>query len=165
MDFKLVAGAFGMVFGFMISWGRFTDPDEIRQMLLLEDLYLWKMFALAVTVAFVGSRLVRGSRAWLAREPVGWVTVRPERRHVTGSVVFGLGWAVAASCPAPIAAQLAQGVWWSVFTFAGVGAGVLLYLHREATAGAGAIEAGPDSPAERTEPATVGVSVAAPPAA
>ena len=165
MRFKLVAGAFGLVFGFMISWGHFTDPDEIRQMLLLEDLYLWKMFVLAVAVAFVGSRLVRGSRAWLAGEPVSWVTARPRRRHVAGAVIFGLGWAVAASCPAPIAAQLAQGVWWSVFTFAGVGAGVLLYLRTQAATAAGVIDVGPDSPAGRTEPAMAGLSVAASPPA
>lgn len=153
MRFKLVACAFGTLFGFMISWGHFTDPDEIRQMLLLEDLYLWKMFAMAVAVAFVGSRLVRGSRAWLVGQPVSWLTARPQRRHATGAGIFGLGWAVAASCPAPIAAQLAQGVWWSVFTVAGVGAGVLVYLRRQTTAQAAQTDAGPDTPAELTAPA------------
>ena len=161
MRVKLVALAFGALFGFMISWGHFTDPDEIRQMLLLEDLYLWKMFILAVAVAFVGSRVVRGSRAWLVRERVGWTTVRPQRRHLTGAAIFGVGWAVAASCPAPIAAQLVQGVWWSVFTFAGVAAGVLLYLRRQ-PAGSAAVDAGPDTPAEEAAAPTVGVPVAAP---
>ena len=148
MRVKLVACAFGAVFGFMISWGHFTDPDEIRQMLLLEDLYLWKMFALAVAVGFVGSRLVRGSRAWVVGERVSWTTSRPQRRHVTGAAIFGLGWAVAASCPAPIAAQLTQGVWWSVFAFAGVAAGVLLYLRRQEAAPGAETDAGPDTPAE-----------------
>lgn len=147
MRVKLVACAFGAVFGFMISWGHFTDPDEIRQMLLLEDLYLWKMFALAVAVGFVGSRLVRGSRAWVVGERVSWATSRPQRRHVTGAAIFGLGWAVATSCPAPIAAQLTQGMWWSVFAFAGVAAGVLLYLRRQEAAPGAETDAGPDTPA------------------
>ena len=31
-----------------------------------------------------------------------------ERRHVVGSVLFGLGWAVADACPGPVLAQLGQ---------------------------------------------------------
>jgi uncharacterized membrane protein YedE/YeeE len=153
MTARLVGGAFGLLFGFMISWGHFTDPDEIREMLLLEDLYLWKMFATAVAVAFVGSRLVRGRRAWFVRERVSWTTSRPGSRHFAGAATFGLGWAIAASCPAPIAAQLAQGVWWSAFTLVGVGAGVLLYQRREAARPDARADAGPDTPAEPVAPA------------
>ena len=142
---RLIGLGLGVLFGFVISWGHFTDPDEISQMLLLEDLYLWKMFAVAVAVAFVGSRVVRGRRAWLVRERVGWSTSRPSRRHFTGAAVFGVAWAVAASCPAPIAAQLAQGVWWSLFTLVGVGVGVLVYQRR---ATGPPLDAGPDTPAE-----------------
>lgn len=153
---RLTGLGLGVLFGFMISWGHFTDPDEIRQMLLLEDLYLWKMFATAVAVAFVGSRLVRGRRAWLVRERVGWSTSRPARRHFTGAATFGVGWAVAASCPAPIAAQLAQGVWWSAFTLVGVGVGVLIYQRRAIEA---PLDAGPDTPAEApTTPAAAPVA-------
>ncbi len=155
---RLIGLGLGVVFGFMISWGHFTDPDEIRQMLLLEDLYLWKMFAIAVGVAFAGSRLVRGRRAWLVRERIAWTTSRPTSRHVIGAATFGVGWAVAASCPAPIAAQLAQGIWWSGFTFAGVAAGVLLYQRR---AIGEPVDAGPDTPADASAAAVV---AATPPA-
>ena len=145
MALRLTGLTLGVVFGFMISRGRFTDPDEIREMLLLEDFYLWKMFATAVVVAFIGSRMVRGRRAWLVRERVSWTTTRPAGRHLTGAATFGVGWAVAASCPAPIAAQLAQGIWWSAFSFAGVATGVLLYQRRAVGA---LVDAGPDTPAE-----------------
>jgi len=40
MSVRLVAIALGGLFGFAISWGQFTDPDRIREMLLLEDAYL-----------------------------------------------------------------------------------------------------------------------------
>jgi uncharacterized membrane protein YedE/YeeE len=53
---------------------------------------------------------------------------KPERRHVAGAALFGLGWAISDSCPAPIAGQLAQGVLWSIFTIVGIVVGVLLYL-------------------------------------
>jgi len=148
MSHRVVAIGLGLLFGFMISWGHFTDPDEIREMLLVQDPYLWKMFATAVAVAFAGSRLIRGRRAWLVRERVSWTTTPPGRHHLVGAVTFGIGWAVAASCPAPIAAQLAQGVWWSAFTFAGVAIGVQLY--QRGRAGAPHVDAGPDTPSEVT---------------
>jgi uncharacterized membrane protein YedE/YeeE len=126
----LAAGAFGVAFGFLISWGQFTDPDRIREMLLLEDLYLYLMMFTAMGVGFVGIRLVRSRRrtALLTGEPIDWKTERPRANHIAGAAIFGLGWAVADSCPAPIAAQLAQGVLWAVPTIAGVLVGIWGYF-------------------------------------
>ena len=127
---RLAALAFGGLFGFAISWGQFTDPDRIRAMLLLEDAYLYVMMATAVAVGFVGSRLLRraGARTLTTGEPVAWTTSGVEHRHVVGAAIFGAGWALTDSCPAPIAAQLAQGSLWSLFTIAGIAAGIVLFL-------------------------------------
>ncbi len=113
-----------------MSWGQFVDPDRIRDMLLLRDPYLYLMMGTAVAVGLLGTRVLRrlGARALLTRDPVSWETARPARRHVVGAAIFGVGWAVADTCPAPIAAQVAQGVPWSLFTFAGVLVGILGYL-------------------------------------
>jgi uncharacterized membrane protein YedE/YeeE len=129
---RAVAVGFGAVFGFAISWGQFTDPDRLREMLLLQDPYLYVMMATAVTIGFVGARLLRRrhARALLTGTPIRWTTTRPERRHVVGAAIFGVGWAVTDSCPAPIAGQLAQGVLWSLFTIAGVVLGIALFLRR-----------------------------------
>jgi uncharacterized protein len=138
---KAAALGFGLAFGFLISWGQFTDPDRIRDMLLLDDLYLYAMMFSAMAVGTVGARLLlrRRARALLTGEPVKLERSRPERRHVIGAAVFGLGWAVADTCPAPVAAQLTQGVWWAVFTAAGIVLGVLGYLRwQEARARPGA---------------------------
>jgi uncharacterized membrane protein YedE/YeeE len=120
----------GLAFGFLISWGQFTDPDRIQQMLLLEDPYLYEMMFSAMAVAFVGGRLLtrRHTRALLSGEPITLKTERPRANHFTGAALFGLGWAVTCSCPAPIAGQLAQGALWSVATIAGVLTGVEIYL-------------------------------------
>ena len=129
---RLIAIGFGMVFGFAISWGQFTNPDRLREMLLLEDPYLYLMIATAVTIGFVGVRVLRRLqvRALLTGTPIAWSTTRPERRHVVGAAIFGIGWAVTDSCPAPIAGQLAQGVLWSLFTIAGVMLGIALFFRR-----------------------------------
>jgi uncharacterized membrane protein YedE/YeeE len=130
---RLAALVIGATFGFLISWGQFTDPDRIRQMLLLEDPYLYVMMFSAMAVAFVGIRLLRrsGARALLTHTPISWRTERPERKHLVGAAIFGLGWAVTDSCPAPIAGQLSLGVGWSLATIAGVMLGIELYLRRE----------------------------------
>jgi len=128
------AGALlGVGFGFLLSWGQFIDPDRIRDMLLLRDSYMWLMFAMAVAVGFVGLRLLRraGARAALTDRPVSWVTARPERRHVTGAVIFGAGWAVSDVCPGPVAAQLGQGIAWSLPLLVGMFLGINLFLRRQ----------------------------------
>jgi uncharacterized membrane protein YedE/YeeE len=132
MRVRIAATLFGVAFGFLISWGQFSDPDRIRDMLLLNDLYLYAMMFSAIAVAFAGTALLRRrrARALLTGEPISVERTRPERRHIVGAAIFGVGWAIADSCPAPIAAQLTQGVLWSVFTIAGIFIGVELYLRR-----------------------------------
>ena len=130
---RLAVGAVGVVFGFVLAWSGMANPDVIRSGLLLDDFYLYGLFATALGTATVGLRLLRRfqARALLTREPIAWSVVRPARRHVVGSVLFGVGWAVSAACPGPIAAQLGGGAVWSLATLAGVLAGIKLYLVRE----------------------------------
>jgi uncharacterized membrane protein YedE/YeeE len=130
---RLAAGAVGVLFGFALSWAQTTDPDEIRQMLALDDLYLWGMFAVAVATGTLGVRLLRRRRAkaLVSGEPIAWETQRPERRHLVGSVIFGIGWAITDACPGPIAAQLGQGFAWGLFTMVGVVLGVELFFRLE----------------------------------
>jgi uncharacterized membrane protein YedE/YeeE len=84
-----------------------------------------------VLTSFVGLRLVRGRRALLTGDRVDWKPERLQRRHIVGSLVFGAGWGVADACPGPIATQLGQGIWWSVFTIVGVFLGVRIFLRRQ----------------------------------
>src|SRR3954464_14085678 len=153
MRVRLAACLFGALFGFPISWGQFSDPDRIRDMLLLRDGYLYLMMFSAIAVAGAGVWLLRRrrARALLTGETISVERTRPERRHFVGAAIFGLGWAVVDSCPAPIAAQLTQGVWWSLCTIAGIFIGVEVYLRRRAAAAAAAAEAvapRPQAPAE-----------------
>ncbi|MFL5825016.1 MAG: DUF6691 family protein [Thermoleophilaceae bacterium] len=130
---KLAAALAGAAFGFLISWGQFADPDRIRDMLLLRDPYLYLMMASAVAVGFVGLRILtrRRARAFLTGRPITYERTKPQPRHFVGAAIFGAGWSVADSCPAPIAAQVTQGVVWSVFTIAGIWLGILLFLKSE----------------------------------
>ena len=133
---RFAAFVVGAVFGFTLSWSGMTDPDVLRDGLLFRDAYLMLFFASALGTAFVGLRVLKvlQAKSLLTGEPVSWTTVKPERRHVVGSVLFGVGWAVADVCPGPIAAQLGQGVPWALATLVGLVAGLLLFSRRSAAA-------------------------------
>jgi uncharacterized membrane protein YedE/YeeE len=124
----------GLVFGVTLSWTGMSDPDVIRDALLFKQAYLFLFFASAVLTATVGMRLVRHRRALLTGERIDWRSTPVQRRHVVGSVLFGIGWAVADACPGPIATQLGQGIVWSLFTVVGVVAGIWLFLRRQPSA-------------------------------
>jgi uncharacterized membrane protein YedE/YeeE len=123
--------AIGIVFGVTLSWTGMTSPNVIRDALLFKDSYLFLFFASAVLTATVGLRLVEGRKALVTGERIAWKLERPQRRHIVGSLVFGLGWGIADACPGPIATQVGQGIWWSVFTIAGVFLGVRIFLRRQ----------------------------------
>jgi uncharacterized membrane protein YedE/YeeE len=138
------AGLFiGLVFGATLSWAGMSAPDVIRDALLFHQGYLFFMFASAVATAALGQWLL-ARRAGASRS---FPRERVERRHVVGSLLFGLGWGVADACPGPIATQIGQGVPWAVFTFAGMLGGVWWFLRAGAT---------------ETEPAGDTAAVAAP---
>jgi uncharacterized membrane protein YedE/YeeE len=131
---RLVAFAVGVVFGLTLSWSGMTDPDVLRNGLLFRNAYLMLFFASALLTAFLGLRVLRllRARSVLGGEPLSWSTVRPQRRHIAGSVLFGIGWATADVCPGPIAAQLGQGVPWALATAAGLVLGVWTFNRRSA---------------------------------
>jgi hypothetical protein len=128
---KRGAGAtVGVVFGVMLCWTGMSSPNVIRDALLFHDSYLYLFFASAVLTSAIGLRLVRGRTAPLTGEKIDWRNPTIERRHIVGSLVFGIGWGVADACPGPIATQLGQGIWWSLFTLAGALIGVRIFLRR-----------------------------------
>ena len=101
MSTRGAAALIGVVFGVVLSWSGMTSPEIIREGLLFQDPYLFLFFAGAMLTALVGLRIlrVRAPRALLTGATVRWEIVQPERRHVVGSVLFGIGWGIAGACP------------------------------------------------------------------
>jgi uncharacterized protein len=123
---RLAAALVGAVFGVTLCWTGMTSPVVLRDGLLFHKAYLFLFFGAAVITAFLGLRVLRGigARALLTGERIAWTPAAPERRHVMGALLFGVGWAVADACPGPIATQLGQGVWWSLATIVGLTIGL-----------------------------------------
>jgi uncharacterized membrane protein YedE/YeeE len=131
---RVTAGTLlGILFGATLSWSGMTSPDVIRGALLFKQSYLFLFFASAVATSALGLWLLsrRERRALLVDKKLTWPRDRIERRHIVGSLVFGLGWGVADACPGPIATQVGQGIGWGAITLCGVVVGVYAFLRRD----------------------------------
>ena len=126
MKLRLAALVLGVVSGFTVSWARMTDPRTFHAMLSLDSPRIYLLMGSTVAVAFAGARLLRGRRALLTGEPIGWATACPSRSHIIGSVVFGIGWGISEACPGPTAAALGAGRVLALAVAAGVLVGVKL---------------------------------------
>ena len=128
----VTGGLIGVVFGATLSWSGMTSPEVIRHALLFQQSYLFLFFASAVATATLGLWLLkrRERHALLVNAKLSWPRDRIERRHIVGSLIFGLGWGIADACPGPIATQVGQGIGWGVITLAGVTVGVYAFLRR-----------------------------------
>jgi hypothetical protein len=97
-------------------------------MLLLREPDVFLLMGSAMMVAGVGAHALRatGARSLVGGEPIAWIRTRPTRDHAIGSVIFGVGWSLACTCPGPVAAQLGTGQFAALFTTAGLMLGVIL---------------------------------------
>ena len=95
-------------------------------MLRLQEFDVFLLMGSAVAVAAIGVRLLRavGARALVTQEPIAWNVERPQRHHVLGSLVFGVGWSVAGTCPGPVAAMIGEGRLAGIVIVAGLLLGV-----------------------------------------
>ena len=132
---RLAGLVIGLVFGVVLAWSGMTSPVIIRRALLFQSAYLFLFFASAVLVATVGVSWLRrrSARAVFIGRPVSWANQTPARRHIVGSLIFGVGWGISDACPGPIATQIGQGIVWAVPLMAGVVLGVHAYLRRHVT--------------------------------
>ena len=128
MRTALVGLPFGLAFGALLSWAGLSDPTVVEDMLLLRSFDVFMVMGSAMVVAAFGARALRraGARALIDGTPIGWTPTAATGSHVVGSAIFGVGWAVALTCPGPIAAQVGAGNVAGIATGAGVLAGVAL---------------------------------------
>jgi uncharacterized protein len=117
----------GGAFGFLIAAAGFADYDVIHNALLLRDWHMYLTMGSAVVTAMPILWLLQ-RRRW--RTPLGGEMAlqqqAPGRRHVLGGAVFGAGWAVTGTCPAPALAMTASGGVLGIFVIAGLFTGLML---------------------------------------
>lgn len=113
---------FGFFFGFFIQKGGVAKFDVLIGMLLLEDFTVAKVMLAAILVGMIGIWSMHG---------LGLVQlhVKPARyaANVSGGLIFGAGFALAAYCPGTGAAALGQGNFDAIAVMLGMVAGAYLF--------------------------------------
>ncbi|MBO0493858.1 YeeE/YedE family protein [Pseudomonas sp. Marseille-Q1929] len=120
---KLTALMAGLIFGLGLYLSGMTDPAKVLAFLDLAgdwDPSLALVMAGALAVSSVAFFFARRRQVSLLGAPLQIPTNRKiDRRLVLGSLLFGMGWAIAGLCPGPALALLLTGHWQVVvFTLA-----------------------------------------------
>lgn len=113
MAARLAGLACGLLFGFGLVISGMTNPAKVLNFL---DVYgkwdpsLLLVLAAAVTVAFIGFRLVwRWSSPIYAQEFQIPKASKIDRRLIAGAAVFGTGWGLGGLCPGPAISAVVTG--------------------------------------------------------
>ncbi len=134
MKMNVIGLVFGAMFGGVLAASNLHEYDTIHNMLALDELDVFWFMGSAIAVSaptlwFLEMRKINttfGGELKLSRS-------KPEPHHIKGGALFGLGWAVAGTCPAPALVMVSSGAWLGLIAIPGIFLG--LYLReRETTA-------------------------------
>lgn len=123
---------FGMAFGGLLAAARLHEYDTIHAMLRLDEPDVFLLMASAIAVS-------APALWWLERRrvvtPLGGELrlsrSKPEAHHIKGGALFGVGWAIAGTCPAPALVMVSSGALLGLVAMAGIFIG--LHLRDRAT--------------------------------
>ena len=118
---------FGSCFGGLLGAANLHEYDTIHAMLRLDEFDVYGLMASAILVA-------AGLLWWLERRPTstvfdGTLTLqrsRPKKHHIIGGALFGIGWAIAGTCPAPALVMVSSGALYGLIVILGIFIGIYL---------------------------------------
>jgi uncharacterized membrane protein YedE/YeeE len=118
---KIIGLLFGAGFGFVLAAANLHEYKTIHDMLSLEefDVFLLMGGAIGVSLPLLWilernkTKTVLAGTLTLSRSPI-------KRQNVIGGALFGVGWAVSGTCPAPALVMLASGAGLAAVTIAGL---------------------------------------------
>jgi uncharacterized membrane protein YedE/YeeE len=126
-NMNLLGLVFGLMFGAVLAASNLHEYDTIHNMLALEELDVFWFMGSAIAISaptlwFLERRnhnTPLGGKLLLSRS-------RPEAHHIKGGALFGLGWAVAGTCPAPALVMVSSGAWLGLIALPGIFLGLYL---------------------------------------
>jgi uncharacterized protein len=123
---RLTSVGVGAAFGFFLTASGLGDYQTIHRGLLLEDGYIYLMMAATVGTAWLCLTVLKRLRRTAFGGPLV-VPRRPVRRStVYGASVFGVGFAIGATCPGITVAMVATGGLYGALVLAGIFGGLWL---------------------------------------
>ena len=115
--FNVIGLLFGAGFGFVLAAANLHEYTTIHNMLSLEEADVFLLMGSAIGVSLPLLWWLERSKARTALAgPLQLSRSKPNRRHVIGGAMFGMGWAISGTCPAPALVMLASGAGLAIVT-------------------------------------------------
>lgn len=119
----------GVVFGIVLAKAQVISWYRIYEMFRFESFHMYGVIGSAVVCGVLITAAMR-KREWKSHSgrPITWPTKeKTVPRYLLGGIVFGLGWALAGTCPAPMFVLLGFGYSPLMLVIGGALLGTLLY--------------------------------------
>lgn len=110
----------GTVFGFGLGMSNLIQQEVVLSFLYMDDLGLLLTMGAAIAIAMPAYQLMVHRSQPLLGGVFDRFPKSVTRSHVTGGVVFGIGWGLAGVCPGAALASLGAGNWPMLAGFAGM---------------------------------------------
>ena len=124
---NIVGLLFGAGFGFVLAAARLHEYDTIHRMLRFDefDVFLLMGGAIGTSLPILWLLERRKVNTVLAG-PLTLSRSKPQRTHVIGGALFGTGWALAGTCPAPALVMISSGAALGIVAIVGLFLGLHL---------------------------------------
>ena len=124
---KVLGLLFGAGFGFVLAAANLHEYDTIHKMLRLEEIDVFLLMGGAIGTSLPLLWWLERRRAnTVIGGPLLLSRSKPRREHVVGGALFGVGWAVSGTCPAPALVMLVSGAGLAAVTITGLFVGLTL---------------------------------------
>jgi len=126
---KLASIVLGSVFGFLLVSIGATTFDIQAKMFLFQDFQLPIVLGMAVFTGATGMWMLARmeAKSLVMQEEISHIATRVTPHLVVGAVVFGIGWALTASCPGTAMTMLGEGKLTGIPVVLGILIGTLLF--------------------------------------
>ena len=127
MKFNIIGLLFGAGFGFVLGAANLHEYATIHNMLSLKEFDVFGLMGLAICTSL--PLLAIFERAKVKTVLAGTLSLsrsKVQKHHVVGGAIFGIGWAVSGTCPAPALVMLASGAGLAAVTIVGLFVGLAI---------------------------------------
>ena len=127
MKLNVTGLLFGIAFGAILAGAQLHEYDTIHSMLRLDEAYVFLFMGSAIAVSMPLLWLLE--RRGLETPLGGSLALSRSMRdpnHLKGGALFGIGWAIAGTCPAPALVMVSSGAMLGLVAIPGIFLGLYL---------------------------------------
>ena len=125
---RIIPPLLGVYFGIIMVKSEVASWFRIQKMFRFEEAHMYLTMGSALAVGLISVLLIKklGLNS-LSGAPVQIKGKPFQKGTIVGGLLFGMGWAITGACPGPIFAQMGNGEYLAVISFAGAFLGAYLY--------------------------------------